>query len=206
MSDSSAMSTPPSLAILCIASLLEHADRYDESSRKKIIPSLQCIGLHGDAIIQAAGLNLRAFGGLRCLASDWTLVDDCRKLIATSLSTKLGTKYFEQLCERLTESTEVSIQTLDNVQAICKAMLGNERYKRDMEPPLLLRPVADACRRLRNRAQKHLLNIRDMHKHDRKRHSTGVQNWRFQDLRGHAGSLHPKRPMPRNPHFPGYDH
>ena len=193
----------PSLVNLCAARLLSASQRFDEDVTPIL---LEILGL--DSVIVAASLSPSAFGGLLTREADFSLIDACRRRLA-SQGAVCGAPFFDGLLVVLKERPPREAKQLDAIVCVAKAFLGNDRFKRDMIGPVLPKRAADSCRALRNCAQ-HLGEERRVFfaKSGPKGH------WRFQDLRLHKPEISRYRnpattapPTSRgNPHFPGYDH
>lgn len=201
----------PTLRQLCIAKVLEssrHCDRASLDACTDLLVEHFSI----NALTKAAFHSPAALAGLKHLASsgdgEWALVDAARNYLGRLKSHVHATAYFRSVEASLRHQLEVDkgkksddvAAVCRDVAAVCKAFLGNDRFKRDMTGVLLPKVAADRCRALRNLAEAHEeANV--------SRQPMGrAPSWRFQEHR-QAASRGNLRPLPvRGPWFPGYEH
>lgn len=186
------------LAHISVCRLLEHFKDYDEQSADLI---RQVLDEFGAKTLVRGAHTPRAFAGLRHLGPDWQHVDACRVYLA-GLAPRKAAAFFESVaaCDRRDDAV-----VWRDVAAVCRAFVGNDRFKRDMTGPLLPKAAADTCRTLRNLADSRA---------DERPDSTILDNqrprrlhWRFQDLRQAATDpRYRTTQVVRGPWFPGYEH
>ena len=158
----------PSLQIMCLTFLLQHASRYDTESRAVIGDSLQYFcelsrGVHvlasamqaADDGDNAVSIGLLVFAGLRQYPR---LCNWVRQQVA--VRPKLCRALFGSIdsqCRALQKHASTDspacLQLLQSVEAVFDAMLGHGRFKRELEPPLLTKEQSDLARKTKKLVQ-----------------------------------------------------
>lgn len=163
------------LVQISICRLLEHFKDYDDASADLVRQVL--LEDFGVKSIVRGARTPRAFAGLRYLGADWHSVDACRVYLA-GVAPRKAAAFFAAIAEW--DDDDVNVVWRD-VAAVCRAFVGNDRFKRDMIGPLLPKAAADACRTLRNLADARADQRPDSAILEERRPRR--LHWRYQDLR-----------------------
>lgn len=194
--------TPPTrprkLRDHCVTRLLASLHACDEDSVQACKDILLAIG-GIELVVRGAFGSPAALAGLERFG-EWEIVDACRVYIAKT-KRPLVFSFVVDCFKESVPDREVCLA----VGRVCRAFLGNGRYKRDMKGPLLPTHTADTCRALRNIADRAAAKQETTTRftRDGKRRTIVEHHWRYQDLRHHASAPNDIR---RGPWFPGYEH
>lgn len=136
---------------------------------------------------------------------EWDLVDACRNYLAAVNDARRPAAMFHSMESSLRvmvdfrEDNQLAA-TCSDIAQICRAFLGNDRYKRDMKGNSLPKLAADRCRALRNLADAKCEALRLNSTCQRK--DTALKNRKFREAAVLTSSRHPTA----GPWFPGYEH
>lgn len=197
-----------SLRELCISRILALASSCDKSSMRMCKSLLlEIFGIK--VITKCAFASPAALRGLKYLDGpkdkEWDLVDACRNYMATVNDARRSAAMFHSVESSLRAMIDVRkdnqlAEICDDIAQICRAFLGNDRYKRDMKGNSLPKLTADRCRALRNLADAKCESLRVnspfQHRDTLRRH---------QSLRKAAVRTSSRHPTV-GPWFPGYEH